>query len=112
MKNLRRPEQRLGRNAAPVQADAAQIVPFDDRGLKSELRRANGTDITPGTGANDDDIETRISHSQPLAKPLGLDAPAPYPNQPPPWQIDLRARVAGGAGRLCNAVSVRIGGRP
>ena len=45
VKNFRRAQQRLGRDAAPVQADAAQIFALDDGGLKSELRRADRADI-------------------------------------------------------------------
>ena len=62
MKDLRRAQQRLGRNAAPVQADAAQIVALDDGGLESELRRADGADITARAGADDDDVEVRVGH--------------------------------------------------
>src|SRR6185437_13039816 len=39
-------QQRLRRDAAPVEADAAELVAFDDRGLKTKLRSADGADIT------------------------------------------------------------------
>ena len=42
MENLRRAQQRLGRDAAPVEADAAEIFALDDRGLEAELRGADG----------------------------------------------------------------------
>ncbi len=56
-----RAQQRLGRNAAPVQADAAEIVALDDRGLEAELRRADRGDVAAGAGADDDDVEIRVS---------------------------------------------------
>ena len=40
-----RAQQRLGRNAAPVEADAAQPVALDHRGLQAQLRAADGADI-------------------------------------------------------------------
>ena len=56
MKNLRRAQQRLGRDAAPVKADAAEMFALDERGLQAELRRADGGDIAAGSAADDDDI--------------------------------------------------------
>ena len=51
-------EQRLGRNAAPDQAGAAErFLLLDDRHLQSQLRRANGRDVPAGSCANDHDIE-------------------------------------------------------
>ena len=35
--DLGRAQQRLGRNAAPVEADAAEIIALHDRGLEAEL---------------------------------------------------------------------------
>ena len=55
-------EQRLGGNAAPVEADAAETVTLDDRGLHTELGRANGGHIAAGSAADDDEIEFRIAH--------------------------------------------------
>src|SRR5947209_1935991 len=62
MKDLRRTKECLGGNAAPVEADAAQIFPLDDRGLESELSGPNGCDVASRTGANDDDVEASLSH--------------------------------------------------
>src|SRR5260370_26240030 len=64
MKNLRRAQQRLGRNAAPVQADAAEIGFLDNRGLEAELRRADRGDIAAGAGADDDDVEGCVGHCE------------------------------------------------
>ena len=52
-----RAQQRLGRDAAPVEADAAQPVALDDRGLQAQLRRADGADIAARPAADDDDVE-------------------------------------------------------
>src|SRR5271163_808907 len=41
-------QQRLGRDAAPIEADAAQPVSLDDRRLESQLRGANGADVAGG----------------------------------------------------------------
>src|SRR5215218_4983809 len=63
MENFRRAQQRLGRDTAPVQADAAEIGFFDDRGLEAELRRADRSDIAAGPGADDDDVEGCVGHA-------------------------------------------------
>ena len=55
--DLRRAQQRLGRNAAPVEADAAEIGALDDRGLEAELRGADRGDVAARAGADDDDVE-------------------------------------------------------
>ena len=57
VEDLGRAQQRLGRDAAPVEADAAQIFALDDRGLEAELRRADRGDVAAGPGADDDDVE-------------------------------------------------------
>ena len=51
MVDLAGAQQRLGRNAAPVQADAAQMFPLHDGGLHAKLRRPDGRDIAAGTAA-------------------------------------------------------------
>src|SRR5690606_6839736 len=52
---------RLGRNAPPVEADAPQPLPLDDRDLEAQLRGANRAHIAAGPGAEDDEIEL-VSH--------------------------------------------------
>ena len=61
-----RAQQRLGRDAAPVQADAAEIGFLDDRGLEAELRGADRGDIAAGPGADDDDVEGCVGHGYAL----------------------------------------------
>src|SRR4029450_12640628 len=63
MKDLGRAQQRLGGDATPVEADASEIIALDDRGRKTELRRADRGDVAAGPRANDDDIEGGISHA-------------------------------------------------
>jgi hypothetical protein len=48
VQHLARAQQRLGRNAPPVEADAAQELALDDRGLEAELARADRGDIAAG----------------------------------------------------------------
>jgi hypothetical protein len=57
-----RAQQRLGRDAAPVEADAAEIVALDDCRLEAELSGADGGDIAARTGADDHNVETCLSH--------------------------------------------------
>jgi len=56
MKYLRRAQQRLGRDASPVVADAAEIGLLDDSGLEAKLRRADRGDVAAGARADDDDV--------------------------------------------------------
>jgi hypothetical protein len=62
MENLRRTQQRLGRDAAPIEANAAQIFALDDGRRKAKLRGADGGDVSAGAGTDDDDVEICISH--------------------------------------------------
>ena len=50
-------EQRFGRDAAPVEAGAAEgRRALDDRGLETELRGADSGDVAAGAGADDHDV--------------------------------------------------------
>ncbi len=60
-------QQRLGRDAAPVEADAAQMLALDQRHLHAELCGPDGGDIAAGTAADDDQVEAL---GQSLASPL------------------------------------------
>ena len=46
------PQNRLGWDAAPVEADAAQRFALDDNSSEAQLRGSNGGDIAAGAGAN------------------------------------------------------------
>ncbi len=52
-------EQRLARDASPVQAEAAQRVALDQRGSEAELRRADGGDVAAGARPDDRDVVLR-----------------------------------------------------
>jgi hypothetical protein len=57
LEHFRGVQQRLGRNAADVEAGAAmRLALFDDGDLEPELGGADGADITAGAGADDDEI--------------------------------------------------------
>ena len=56
MVDLRGAQQRLGRDAPPVEADAAQFLALDDRRLEPELRGADRRDIAAGPRAEDDEV--------------------------------------------------------
>src|SRR3546814_18789380 len=64
-----RAQQRLGRDAAPVETDAAKILALDDRGFQAELRRADRRNIAAGAGAEDDEVVVGVSHYGLLQKP-------------------------------------------
>ncbi len=78
-------EQRLGGDAAPVEADAAEMLALDDRGLHAELRRADGGDIAAGAGADDGEIEARVSHGVAARLVMGT-------RPTPAWSRGLRYR--------------------
>src|SRR5690606_6064916 len=62
-KEFRRVEERLRRDAADVEAGAAQGQPFFDAdGLQTELRCADRGDIAAGTGSNDGNIKPHRSN--------------------------------------------------
>ena len=55
-------EQRLGRNAAPVEAGAAERRrALDDRGPETELRGADGGNVAACARANHDDVVCRFA---------------------------------------------------
>jgi hypothetical protein len=54
-------EQGLGGDAAPVEADAPELGPVDDRGLVPELGGADRADVAAGAAADDDDVEVLVN---------------------------------------------------
>lgn len=53
-------QQGLGRDAADIQAGAAQGGAFIDEGdLEAELGGAEGANVAAGAGADDDEVEGR-----------------------------------------------------
>ena len=62
--DLGREEHRLGGDAAPVQAGAAELVGlFDEGDLQAVLRGADGAGVAGGAAANDDQIKDRLCQS-------------------------------------------------
>ena len=57
LENLCRFEQGLGRDTAPVEADAAEVFALNNGGLESELGGANCSHIAARTGTDNDKIE-------------------------------------------------------
>ena len=66
MQDLRRAQQRLGRDTAPVEADAAQQFAFHDGGFEPELRAADSRDIAAGSAAEHDYV-VFVSHDSYLS---------------------------------------------
>src|SRR5690606_19665019 len=58
MIDLGRTQQRLRGDAAPVEADAAELLALHDRSLEAKLRGADRRDITAGAGAENDQVVT------------------------------------------------------
>src|SRR3546814_12625534 len=56
-----RAQQRLGRDAAPVEANAAKILALDDCGLEAHLLRADRSTLARGAGAGVDEIVGVVS---------------------------------------------------
>ena len=87
LEQLGRVEQRLGRDAADVEAGAAQrLAALGAGGLEAQLRGADRGDIAAGAGADHQDVEIVIlSHSllrhpregrDPVLKEIGSGLPA------------------------------------
>ena len=57
-------EQRLGRDAADVEADAAPVLLLHDRDRLAELGGADRGDVATGAGAEDQDIEVVVAHGR------------------------------------------------
>src|SRR5690606_22929165 len=74
--NLGRAQQRLGRDAPPVEADPAEQLALDDRGLEPELRRADRRDVAAGARSEDDDI-VLFSHWNLRLIPLAVSLSEP-----------------------------------
>ncbi len=63
-------QQRLGRDAADIEAGAAErAAHFDAGGLEAELRRLDGADIAARTAADHHHVECLFRHVQILFKP-------------------------------------------
>ena len=59
-------QQGLGRDAADIDADPAELVAFHHGGSEAQLRSADGAYVSSGPAAHDDDVE--VGHSSLLEK--------------------------------------------
>jgi hypothetical protein len=62
MADLGGAQQGLGRDAAPIEADAAEMLALHHGRLQAELGGADGRDIAAGAAADDDQIERSVCH--------------------------------------------------
>ena len=63
--DFRGTQQRLGGNAAPVEADAAEMLALDNRGAQPELSGANRRDIAAGARADDQNVVSLVHSGRP-----------------------------------------------
>ncbi len=55
-------QQRFGRDAADVEADSAPVLRLDDCGVQTKLRGANRSNISAGTGSENNDVIVSHGH--------------------------------------------------
>src|SRR5690606_33368348 len=68
------PQQRLGRDAPDVEADAAPVLLLDDGHLLAQLARADRRDIPTGAGAQDNNVKV-IGHGVSMPSGAGRRPP-------------------------------------
>src|SRR5581483_7211151 len=73
VEDFSRAQQRLGRDAPPVEADAAEVIALHDCSLEAELCGPDRGDIAAGAGADDENIEIRVSHSPATSAPTPIE---------------------------------------
>ncbi len=66
MSNLRDAQQRLGRDAAPVEADAPEVLALDERRLHAELASPDRRHVAARTAADDEQVVCRLRHRRSL----------------------------------------------
>ena len=82
MSQLRGMEERLGGNAAAMQAGSAYLLFLDDRDLEPQLGSPNSTDISGGAAADDGYVKRLIGHTNRLYP--ATDGSANSPASPAP----------------------------
>ncbi len=55
-------QQRLGRDTAPIETDATQMLALNQRRLQPQLCRANGSHIATRPTTHDDQIKSILAH--------------------------------------------------
>ena len=83
-------QERLGGDAAHVQADTAPVLLFDDRNGKAELSGSDGRDITAGARAENGDVVVR--HASSLSVGGGLGTGCGPVDRPPRGRRSARAQ--------------------
>ena len=73
---LRVAQQRLGRDAADVQAHSPPVAFLDDAGLQAELGGTDGGNVATGTGAEHADV-VFVGHGAYSSAPAASRRPAP-----------------------------------
>ena len=63
VEDLRVLEKGLAGNAAPVEADAAELVLLDQRRSQAELARAYGRHVAPGAASDDRHVKVKVRHT-------------------------------------------------
>ena len=71
-------QQGFGGDAAPVQADPAQVGLFDQRRAQAQLAGPDRRDVTAGAAAHHDHVESVIAHGDSLKSAC----PAGFPSGP------------------------------
>ena len=89
-------QQRLGGDAADVQAHPAQVALLDARRLVSELRGLDGGHVAAGPGADHHDVEAVVRQRSPQQMRVCSSMPAP-------GGCIERARPGGGRSKLRGA---------
>ena len=81
--DLGRVQQRLGRDAAAVQARAAHLVLLDEGDRLAELRRSQRRGVAAAAAAEDDEVERVLGHHALLSCDEADEASAPSPPSGP-----------------------------
>ena len=90
-------EQRLGRDAAAMEARAADLVLVDERDLQAELGGPEGGGVAAGARTEHDEIEVIGRADGHWSGCLGSRRPGPADERRPAagrWVIDAMVRVA------------------
>ena len=88
-------QQRLGRDAAPVQADAADLVAIEADDLLAELAEPDRGVIAAGPRADDDGIELVLrAHAEGFAQSGAF--PTNGREAAPPWPLRSQCRLCAG----------------
>ena len=94
-------QQRLGRDAADVQAGAAELALLDEPDAQAELGRAQGAGVAARTRPEDEDVE--VGHAGPSVLTCGVRAALGRPS------LHYRRPASASIGRFCRRARERAG---